>query len=355
MKIGQSWKVRDGDEKDLENILSLRKVVFGEMEEDKVDPRFWKWLFREGTDGKALIYLVEDHGRLAGHFSDIPRRFSVNGEVLLGTLSLDLMVHPDYRRQGIFAEMGRYAAQTVRSRSGLFMTAFPIRKETVSGLLKIGWETVGELPVLVYPIRFRGIIDRYLRVSTLSTVMGGMARTLYGLIWGWRGGKADQNIVVEEVTQLDNQFDPFWQKASRLYPVLGVRDKSFLNWRYFQNPLRTYTFYRSIENGEMTGYIVLRKVDLLNFNSAVVVDLLALNERAFQSLVRIGIEYGQKVGADLLGCMIPKSHPYYGQLKHLGFLPSPKIFLFMVYRLIKEKISLAPEVWYVNWGDTDVI
>jgi hypothetical protein len=42
MKTGQSWKVRDGDERDLENILSLRKVVFGEMEEDKIDPSYWK-------------------------------------------------------------------------------------------------------------------------------------------------------------------------------------------------------------------------------------------------------------------------------------------------------------------------
>ncbi len=355
MKTGQNWQVRDGDERDLENILSLRKIVFGEMEEDKVDPNYWRWQFMEGPYGKAFIYLVEDQGKLAGHFSDIPRRFSVNGEVSLGTLSLDLMVHPDYRRQGIFAEMGRYAAQTVRSRGGLFMTAFPIRKETISGLLKIGWEAVGELPVLVYPIRFRGIIDRYLHVPPLNTVMGGMARTIYGLVWGWRGGKADQDIVVEEVTQLDDRFDPFWQKASRLYPVLGVRDRCFLNWRYFQNPLRTYTFHRSIENGETTGYIVLRKVDLLSFNSAVVVDLLAMNEKAFQSLVRVGIEYGRKVGVDLLGCMIPKRHPYYGRLKGLGFLPSRKAFLFMVYRFVKEQISLAPEVWYVNWGDTDVI
>ncbi len=53
--------------------------------------------------------------------------------------------------------------------------------------------------------------------------------------------------------------------------------------------------------------------------------------------------------------MIPRKHPYYQQLRALGFLPSPKAFLFMVYRHEKEKVSLAPEAWYVNWGDTDVI
>ena len=105
----------------------------------------------------------------------------------------------------------------------------------------------------------------------------------------------------------------------------------------------------------MTGYLILRKVDLLNFSSAVIVDLLALNERALIPLVEKGIEHSKVVGADLLGCMIPQKHPYYKQLRGLGFLPSRKTFLFMVYRLMKEKVSVAPENWYVNWGDTDVI
>ena len=62
-----------------------------------------------------------------------------------------------------------------------------------------------------------------------------------------------------------------------------------------------------------------------------------------------------KAGADLLGCMIPKRHPYFQILKDLGFLPSLKTFLFMVYRLAKDKVPLTPEAWYVNWGDSDVI
>ena len=55
---------------------------------------------------------------------------------------------------------------------------------------------------------------------------------------------------------------------------MGVRDRTFLNWRYLKNPARTYTLYRALENGEMIGYLILRKVDLLQFNSAVIVDLL---------------------------------------------------------------------------------
>jgi len=348
-------KIRDGDERDSERILSLRRLVFGEFERDKLRPEFWKWEFMDGPDGKAFIYMAEDDGELAGHFADIPRRFSVNGEVSLGTLSLDLMVHPDYRRRGIFDQMGRYAARRVREGNGLFMTAFPIRKETIGGLLKIGWEVVGGLPVLVHPIRFRGIINRYLHFPLLSCLAGGIARGIYSFLWGGRREEIPGKIELEEVTELDERFDSFWKRASTICPILGMRDRIFLSWRYFKNPVRTYTLCRSMENGEMTGYLILRKVDLLNFNSMVIVDLLALNDQGFRKLVQWGIGQSEREGADLLGCMIPQWHPYYRALKGMGFLPSGKTFSYMIYRTEREKVPVASENWYVNWGDTDVI
>ena len=267
-KPGRAWEIRDGGERDLGQILSLRKIVFGEMEKDNLDPRFWEWEFLKGPEGRAFIYIAEDGGKVIGHFADLPRRFSVNGKTTLGTLSLDLMVHPDYRREGIFSEMGRYAAERVRSKNGLFMTAFPIRMETINGLKKIGWQIVSELPVLVYPIRFAGIVKRYLRFSVPSLFLGGVARFFYLLLFEGRRKKEAEEVEISEVVELDEEFDQFWQKALSLHPVMGLRDRAFLSWRYLHHPTRTYTIYRALEKGEMRGYLILRKVDLLHFNSA---------------------------------------------------------------------------------------
>ena len=355
MAKGQNWVVRDGDEKDLKEILSLRKIVFGEIEKDKLDERFWRWEFEEGPDGRALIYIVEDENKIVGHFADIPRRFSVEGGVVLGTLSLDLMVHPDYWRRGIFAAMGRYGAQRVKQEHGLFMTAFPIRSETILGLKKIGWKEIVKLPVLVYPIRFSGIVDRYFHFRPIGLLFGGSARIFYFLLFGLKRKKETEGVEIEEVGELDDQFDLFWQKAISLSPIMGVRDRTFLKWRYLQHPTWSYTIYGGKRNGETTGYIVLRKVDLLKFNSAVIVDLLALDNETLSALVKKGIEYSQKEGADLLSFMVPQGHSYYKILRKKGFLPSPKTFQFMVYPNSNRDIFLSPEKWYVNWGDTDVI
>src|SRR4030043_1130618 len=125
------WRVLRGDEKNLKGVLSLRRAVFGEIEEDKLDPRFWKWEFTECPEGKAYIYIVKDGDKIVGHFADLPRRFSAHGKIVRGTLSVDLMVAPDYRRKGLFEKMGKYGIDKVKREQGLFLTAYPIRGETI--------------------------------------------------------------------------------------------------------------------------------------------------------------------------------------------------------------------------------
>jgi GNAT superfamily N-acetyltransferase len=349
------WKVRDGNEKDMEGILSLRDLVFGEVERDKLDPRFWRWQIRENPDGTAWIHLAEDGNKIVGHLADLPKRFSVQGKIVLGTLTHDMMVHPDYRRRGISTATAEYAIHRVEREKGMFMTAYSIREESFNSLIKTGWKAVLKLPVLVFPIRFHGIMNRYLRFQPMSLLIGGMAKFFYLLLLGRRKKEKMGGVEIKRVHKLDEQFDLFWEKAISLYRIMGVRDRNYMNWRYLQHPTRSYAIYGAFQKEEMKGYIVLRKVELLNFNSAVIVDLLALDDEILHELVEKGIEHSRQEGTDLLGFMVPKPHPYYQSLRREGFLPSLKTFHFLVYSHWKEESLFDPKGWYITWGDTDVI
>jgi len=349
------WKVRDGGEGDMEGILSLRKTVFGKTEEDKLDPNFWRWQIRENPDGVGWIYLVEEGDKIIGHLADLPKRFSVQGRIVLGTLTHDMMVHPDYRRRGVSTATAKLGIRRVEREKGEFMTAYAVRMESLNSLLKVGWKAVVELPVLVFPIRFYGIANRYLHFKPMSLLIGGIARSFYFLLFGQRKKKRVNGVEIKRVHELDEPFDLFWEKATTLYPVMGVRDRNYLNWRYLRHPTRKYVIYRALERGEMKGYIVLRKVELLSFNSGVIVDMLALDSEILHPLVEKGIEHSREEGADLLGFMLPKPHPYYSSLRKEGFLPSFKTFQFLVYSHQKEGVLFDPRGWYLTWGDTDVI
>ncbi len=351
----QEWKVRDGNKQDLEKIIALRKIVFGLEEEDKLDPKFWQWEFIGGVDGQAYIYVVDHRDKIIGHFADLPRRFSIGGRVVHGTLSLDLMVHPDYRRKGLFTAMGKYGVQRVKENQGVFMTAFPIRSATIYGLKRIGWKEIMRLPVLVYPIRFSGIAGRYFHFLPINLMMGGVARILYDSIFYLNKRETFHRKKIERVMEWDDEFEVFSIKAISLFSNMGMRDRTYMEWRYLRHPTRNYIILRAVENGTMRGFIILRKVNLLGFNSAVIVDLMAFDEDSLNSLVGEGIAYSRREGVHLLGIMVPEPHPYYPLLKKRGFLRSPKTFRFMIYSNSEDKSLLNPNRWFVTWGDTDVI
>ncbi len=353
-ELGQ-WKVRDGNEQDLKGILSLRRIVFGDTEEDKLDPSFWRWQMKENPDGAGWVYLVEDGDKIVGHLADLPKRFSVRGRVALGTLTHDMMVHPDYRRRGVSTAAARLGIRKVENEMGEFMTAYSIRVESLNSLLKVGWKEGVRLPVLVFPIRFYGIVNRYLHFRPMSLLIGGIARLFYSILFGRKKGGRESGVEIKRIHEVDELFDVFWEKAITQYPIMGVRDRKYLSWRYLKHPTRDYVIYRALERGDMKGYIVLRKVELLKFNSAVIVDLLALDDGTLFALLEQGIEQSRLEGDDLLGFMVPKPHPYYRSLRKKGFLQSSKVFHFLVYSHSNRKILFSPESWYVTWGDTDVI
>jgi len=157
MERSQHWVVRDGSEENMQEILSLRRIVFGEMEKDKLDPEFWKWEFMEGPDGAARVYLVKEREMIAGHLADLPKRFCVEGKTVIGSLTLDMMVHPDYRRRGVSAAMARYGIQKFEKEKGMLMTAYSVRRASINSLFKTGWKGVTTLPILVYPLRFEAL------------------------------------------------------------------------------------------------------------------------------------------------------------------------------------------------------
>lgn len=345
--------IEEGGEREREAILNLRRIVFKEEEVDKQSAEFWNWQFLKNPDGEGLIYLLKKGDQVVGHFADTPKRFVVDGKEVLGTLSVDMMVHPEHRG-GMFFRLGQYAVDRTRSLGYAFLTCYPIRKQSIYCLQKIGWKGFFGLPVLVYPLRFSGILKRYLKLMPLAWLFGGMARILYTL--GFKGRREDREkgVVIREMKEVDEAYDRFWEKASTLNPVMGVRDRRFITWRYLQHPTRAYTIYRAFREEKMEGYIILRKVDLLGFNSAVIVDLLAQDETVLKVLVDHSIDFGLTRGADLLGCIVPRPHRYYQVLREKGFIPSFKSFLFMVYAHATA-INLSPEGWYVTWGDSDVI
>jgi hypothetical protein len=162
-----------------------------------------------------------------------------------------MMVHPDYRRKGISAATAEYAIQRVEREKGMFMTAYSIREESLNSLLKVGWKEVMRLPILVFPIRFHGIVNRYLHFQFLSLLIGGVMRFFYFFLFRLR--KKNRRSRDGRVYEWDETYDLFWE-GKTVHPIVEISrtvDLALSSASY-----REYVIYRALQKGEMKGYIV---------------------------------------------------------------------------------------------------
>ena len=80
-------------------------------------------------------------------------------------------------------------------------------------------------------------------------------------------------LEIAEVDYFDGSFAVFWEKVQHRFPVMVVRDPTYLNWRFVDVPGREYTAFAARSEGEIRGFTVLRATPLGQFSAGLIVEL----------------------------------------------------------------------------------
>jgi GNAT superfamily N-acetyltransferase len=359
---------REGDE---HGILELMKVCNMKRTIDE-----WIWEYRDNPAGQMIA--VEDwQGQIVGHMAWVPTRMKVDTKIVMGSQAVDLVVHPEFRRHGIFLAIGRLLAKEAEKQSNEVTYGFP-NKPAHPGHLKYGWFDVCEVPLLVKPFdlhetdlfesnRFMQLLSNNKLIgklipSTLRTVL--VTLSFFSRIFNRVQATNDsENYTIHTVESFDNKFDDFWKDVTRDYTIIVCRDKEFLNWRYCKRPTTKYTVFVAEENSRILGYIVMRIDDRKKMG--YIVDILAYSyrKRVIQSLILKAIEYFRKENVGLVACWMLKSNPsanvYYRILIAQGFVRLPGRSNPLIARVntqnAPEEAIRNPRNWYVTIGDSDYI
>jgi len=129
--------VREGDVRDRDAILALRRAVFPHDDLEKQRPEFWEWQF-----GGGRYFVAEEGGRVVGHLGFMPLREAV--------LACDAMVDPGVRGRGVFSTLAKIATEIVR-RDVALVVAWQIRKAVLPAMVRAGYAPVLSAPVVLRP------------------------------------------------------------------------------------------------------------------------------------------------------------------------------------------------------------
>ena len=104
---------------------------------------------------------------------------------------------------------------------------------------------------------------------------------------------------------------------------MAVRNRTYLNWRFFGRPRTAYQCIAAVRNSEIVGYLVFRVADRDGLRCGYLIDYLIENKslEIFSQLLRSAEEHLIRDGAKVIACVIA-SPPYRSALLRRGFFPA---------------------------------
>ena len=359
------WTVREYKKGDENGILELMKAVYPDKKILKESwMKWWKWMFTKSPAGAARIWLADHNGKIAGQYPLIISDMKVGKEIAKVSQNIELMTHPDYRKQGMFITLEKKALEKT-AKEGINITiGFP-NAAAYPGHIKTGWFDIGSLQIGVKPIHLKKIVETGIKNNFLKPFYVFFGKLIIYLIYREKKTIVSDSLKISKVNSFDNRINDFWEKNSKDYEITTVRKKEYLNWRYVDIPDIDYTIYIAEEKGEIRGYIVLRCVDEDNIKSGSIFDIFTPLERpdVTARLISKAIEFFKSQNVDLIFCLmvadkkiqkvIRKKGFIFSKFLQSGFSEGGQFIVYTSHPNISKPFLMNKENWYIQLGDSD--
>lgn len=129
----------------------------------------WEWEYHRNPDREEEVLLAADKEQIVGYYAVIPWRMRIQNRQVIGTLSLDTMVYPDYRGQRIFTTLASSLYKDLGKRNMTITYGFPNENSRHGIFNKLNWTEISDLHVLQKTFNFEKVISNALK-SNISKI-----------------------------------------------------------------------------------------------------------------------------------------------------------------------------------------
>lgn len=134
---------------DLEPVLELLSISLGWELSDRTRA-FFTWKHLENAFGPSAMWVAEHDGDVVGFRSFMRWRMTVDGTPVDTVRAVDTATHPAWRGRGLFSTLTQHGLEALE-RSGVAFVFNTPNGQSRPGYLKMGWEEVGNLPLVLRP------------------------------------------------------------------------------------------------------------------------------------------------------------------------------------------------------------
>ena len=232
---------RDDDES---AILELLDVTLGGGPAGRRPAEFFRWKHLENPAGRSFMLVAELDGAIVGFRAFMRWRFVTAGSILRAVRAVDTATHPEHQGKGIFSTLTLRALDDLRGETDLVFNT--PNESSLPGYLKMGWRTVGRVPVWIR-VRRPVAFARGLRTIHRPNEPAGDS------------GPEVEAPPAMELFKRPQELATFLERVSVSDDRIATpQDLDYLTWRYGRAPLLGYRAITEDGGGGLTGIAIFR-------------------------------------------------------------------------------------------------
>jgi hypothetical protein len=294
-----------------------------------------EWKFRNTPGGSGAIAVARDGERVLGLNGFMAARMRLGGEEALGYQSMDTIVSPAARGQGVF---GKLIKTFYERTEGSLLYGFPNANSAPAFFGKLGWTRFSAVPMLVRPLR-TGYFARKIASFLPNLPLPVLSSRLRG---------------AETITRFDADATEQWRRFSRGIGCAVERDADFLNWRTTAHPTERYAILRAPDGAFTITNVADKHGARIGYLMEAIGEEATLSRLIAEGLVRMRAD-----GAELAFAWCLPWSPNYRAYRRAGFYPFPPrlrpIELSFGARALRSSSPAVtnPRDWYISYLDSD--
>jgi hypothetical protein len=354
MKPDENISFHSYENPDFTKLVQLTKSAYDGREISSEE--FLDWEYEKNPEGKALIDIAETEDEVVSQYILLPIKFFINKNIVVGSLSVNTLTLESHRKKGLFVKLAKQAFDRCAKEKIHFTIGFPnpvfhpiIEKFNL-------FNTIGSLPLLIYPVSPLRSLVKYLKGNNIKSGEEIFLKILSDDFNEFPGtGLFDFNIDGIEYKNLLNKFNE--QKFN-----VKHRSLEYLKWRFSDIPLRKYYLLKFQTSNEICALIILRAKHIFGLRCLILVDMISADDGSgLKNLFEITKKVARKNNIDLIFSAIPKHSPENKFLKRSGFITVPDFLMPQkILFITKRNSDECPDgiddfkKWFLTFGDFDI-
>jgi hypothetical protein len=342
-----------------QEIFDFQRLAYPTRRADWIAPR-WRWMFLASAERLGvppMIWLYRNATGVVAHQGAIPVKLQVGRQEYITGWFVETMALESVRGKTIGPMLIKKALEDVPFNLSLGQTA---QMRTIQ--LAMGWQQVAPLETYALALKPRRILAAKIRPWLLRDIaaFGLAALQLSKHTVGHR--RLHWRPAVAEIARFDSTHDALWEAVKHEYHCAVVRDASYLNWKYVEQPGQDFLRLEIRQESKVVAIAVVLVVEpgaVYPYRRGFLVDMVVpLSDREVVWAVLEAVRrVCQQRDVDLLTCYLI-SRQLQPTMTAFGFVPKkPSRFLLVATSGVSAEVHRAivsPEQWFITFGDSDI-